>query len=265
VIDGYSSISVAVPATGRSYRASLVGRSVNDDVAVLQVEGAPALRAAPFGDSSKVSLGDRVVALGNALGRAGPPSLSQGVVIALDRDIVATDPSGQNAESLSRLIQTTAALQPGDSGGPLVDTAGEVIGMDTAASSRVRFNTGGRVGFAIPINHALQVAGQIRSGGSTAPSPAPTAAQRGFLGIAVQNAGGGGALVAGVQPGSPADLAGMAPGDVIVAVDGAVVDSASTLTSILQAHPPGDVVRVTWVDGLGLQYRASIRLEAPPA
>jgi len=263
VIDGYSSITVFVPGTRKTYPATLVGRVVDQDVALLQVQGVPGLTPAPVGNSAKVMVGDAVVALGNALGRAGTPQASQGLVIALNRNIVATDQSGQVAENLGGLIETSAALQPGDSGGPLVDAAGEVIGMDTAASTRLRFNANGGIGFAIPINQALDIVRQIRSGGGTTPSPAPPPApQRGFLGVEVQADGGQGALVAGVLAGSPADAAGLAAGDVIVAVDGAAVDSPTTLTSILSAHRPGDQVRVTWMDALGLRFTASITLAA---
>ncbi|HYR63642.1 MAG TPA: trypsin-like peptidase domain-containing protein [Actinomycetota bacterium] len=259
VIDGAVSISVQVAGVGHTYPATVVGRDVPEDVAVIQLQGASGLRVAPFGDSSHVLIGDRVVALGNALGRAGPPSVSQGLVVALDRAITATDPAAGTSEDLTGLIQTSAALQPGDSGGPLVTAGGEVIGMDTAASSRMRFNAAGGVGFAIPINHALQVADRIRAGGATAPSPAPTqVARRGILGVEVQQ--NGGAYVVGVIPGSPAEAAGIIPSDTIVAVDGASITSPSSLTAALAAHRPGDTVRVTWVDTLGQSTSARIRL-----
>jgi S1-C subfamily serine protease len=132
--------------------------------------------------------------------------------------------------------------------------------MDTAASSRIRFNSGGGAGFAIPINHALQVAATLRAGGGTVPTPAP---QRGFLGVQVQQSTGGpGALVAGIVAGSPAEAAGITIGDSIVAVDGMAVTSPSSLTSLLSGHHPGDTVRVGWVDGLGLRHTASIQLAA---
>jgi S1-C subfamily serine protease len=264
VIDGATRISVQIGGTGRAYTATIVGTDVPEDVAVIQLQGASGLKVAPFGDSSKVLVGDRVVALGNALGRAGPPSISQGFVVGLNRDITASDPTAGTSENLSGLIQTSAALQPGDSGGPLVNGAGQVIGMDTAASSRVRFNAGGGVGFAIPINHALQVAAQIRAGGGTVPSPSP-ASQRGYLGVAVQQSSGSGALVAGIVAGSPAEAAGISIGDTIVGVDGTTVTSPSSLTSTLSSHHPGDTVRVSWVDGLGRRHTASIRLVGAPA
>jgi S1-C subfamily serine protease len=265
VIDGATRISVQVGGAGRAYTATIVGTDVAEDVAVIQLQGASGLKAAPFGDSSRVLVGDRVVSLGNALGRAGPPSVSQGLVVGLNRDITASDPTAGTSENLSGLIQTSAALQPGDSGGPLVDGAGQVIGMDTAASSRVRFNAAGGVGFAIPINHALQVAAKIRAGGGTIPTPSAPATQRGYLGVAVQQSPGSGALVAGIVAGSPAEAAGISIGDTIVGVDGTTVTSPSSLTSTLSSHHPGDTVRVSWVDGLGRRHTASIRLAAPAA
>jgi S1-C subfamily serine protease len=264
VIDGATRISVQIAGTGRTYAATVVGKDVAEDVAVVQLQGAAGLKVAPFGDSGKVSIGDRVVSLGNALGRAGPPSVSQGFVVGLGRDITATDPTAGTAENLSGLIQTSAALQPGDSGGPLVSSAGQVIGMDTAASSRVRFNAGSGVGFAIPINHALEVAAQIRAGGGTVQSPSP-AAQRGYLGVEIQQQGTPGAYVAGVVAGGPADGAGIQAGDTIVAIGGTAIASSSTLTSVLSGHRPGESVRVTWLDGLGGRHVASIRLQTASA
>ena len=264
VIDGATRISVQIGGTGRSYAATIVGTDVAEDVAVIQLQGAAGLKVAPFGDSGKVMIGDRVVSLGNALGRAGPPSVSQGFVVGLGRDITATDPTAGTAENLSGLIQTSAALQPGDSGGPLVSSAGQVIGMDTAASSRVRFNAGSGVGFAIPIDHALQVVAQIRAGGGTVQSPSPVA-QRGYLGVEIQQQGTPGAYVAGVVAGGPADAAGIQAGDTIVAIGGTAITSSSSLTSVLSGHHPGDSVRVTWVDGLGGRHTATVQLQAAPA
>ena len=264
VIDGATRISVQIAGAGRTYAAAIVGTDVAEDVAVIQLQGAAGLKVAPFGDSGRVVVGDRVVSLGNALGRAGPPSVSQGLVVGLGRDITATDPTAGTAENLSGLIQTSAALQPGDSGGPLVNSAGQVIGMDTAASSRVRFNAGSGVGFAIPINHALEVATQLRGGGGTVQSPSPVA-QRGYLGVEVQQQATHGAYVAGVVAGGPADAAGIQAGDTIVAIGGTAIASSSTLTSVLSGHRPAESVRVAWTDGLGRRHVASIRLEAAQA
>ncbi|HEX9315659.1 MAG TPA: PDZ domain-containing protein, partial [Actinomycetota bacterium] len=114
------------------------------------------------------------------------------------------------------------------------------------------------------INHALEVATQLRGGGGTVQSPSPVA-QRGYLGVEVQQQATHGAYVAGVVAGGPADAAGIQAGDTIVAIGGTAIASSSTLTSILSGHRPGETVRVTWVDGLGGRHVASIRLQAPSA
>jgi S1-C subfamily serine protease len=128
----------------------------------------------------------------------------------------------------------------------------------------VRFNAGSGVGFAIPIDHALQVAAQISAGGGTVQSPS-LSAQRGYLGVEIQQQGTPGAYVAGVVSGGPADAAGIQAGDTIVAIGGTAITSSSTLTSVLSGHHPGESVRVTWVDGLGGRHVATIQLQAAPA
>src|SRR5207302_7735688 len=125
-----------INGSGPTHDAHVVGTDAADDVALVQIDGVSGLKTVSIGDSSKVSVGDPVVAIGNALGRPGPPSVSQGTVTALGRTITATDQNGGNPETLSNLIQVNASILPGDSGGPLVNGSGSVIGMDTAASAR---------------------------------------------------------------------------------------------------------------------------------
>lgn len=164
VIDGASSIRVTDVGNGKTYFATVVGSDPSHDIAVLQMEKASGLKTVTIGDSSKVAVGDSVVALGNALGVGGTPDVVTGKVTALNQSITATDEGGQNPEDLTGLIQTSAALQPGDSGGPLVDAQGKVIGIDTAASIRFRFRRAqstGSASYAIPINQALEIARKI--------------------------------------------------------------------------------------------------------
>jgi S1-C subfamily serine protease len=265
VIDGASSIEVRVAGTGPSYSAHVIGADVANDVALVQIEGASGLKTVSIGDSSRLSVGQTVTAIGNALGRQGPPSAAQGQVTALNRTITATDQNGGNAETLSGLIQVNANVLPGDSGGPLVDSSAKVIGMDTAASTRrFRFRTGASTGFAIPINSAMSIATGLRSGaGSSAP-----AAQRALLGVEVQDAtaqGTSGAYVASVQSGSPAASAGLAAGDLIVSLGGQSVDSASALTAAIRAHHPGDRVSVGWINQAGQQRTATVTLASAAA
>ena len=136
VIDGATSISVTDIGNGHTYKATIVGYDKTKDLAVLQLQNASGLQTVTFGDSSTVSVGQQVVAIGNAEGKGGQPSVVTGSVTALNQSITASDEgSASNSEQLSGLIQTNAPIQPGDSGGPLVNSAGQIIGIDTAAST----------------------------------------------------------------------------------------------------------------------------------
>ncbi|HLY81821.1 MAG TPA: trypsin-like peptidase domain-containing protein, partial [Acidimicrobiales bacterium] len=236
VIDGATSISVRVVETGRTYTATVVGTDPTEDVAIIQLQGASGLKPIPVGDSSVVAPGDPVVAIGNAGGTGGTPSVVTGTVQAVNQTITASDPGGANAETLTGLIQMNAPIQPGDSGGPLVNAAGQVIGMDTAASGGRRFSSSASVGFAIPIAHAINIAQQIESGHATATIHIGLP---GFLGVGIGNGSGGstgtGAVVSSVQPASPAAAAGLVAGDTITSMDGKAVDSAQTLSTLTKA------------------------------
>jgi S1-C subfamily serine protease len=187
-------------------------------------------------------------------------------VTAVNKSITATEADGGNAENLTGLIEVNADIQAGDSGGPLVDTAGKVLGMDTAASTGFSFQTTGTQGYAIPINTALEVARKIEaSNGSDTVHIGAT----GFLGVEVSdepsNTAQTGALVVGVVPGSPAAAAGLVDGDSITALDGNTVGSAEALTTMMGTHHPGNHVQLTWTDASGAVQRATLKLSAGPA
>jgi S1-C subfamily serine protease len=276
VINGATRISVTDVGSGRSYPATVVGYDRSHDIAVLKLQGASGLPTAPIGDSGTVAVGDQVAAVGNAGGVGGSPSIALGTVSALHRTITASDGDGGTAQQLTGLIQVSANVQPGDSGGPLVNAVGQVVGIDTAASTGFRFDSTHGVGFAIPINDALAIAKRIQSGiGSSTTHVGPT----GVLGIAVQDSDpatglspwsrfgsryDAGATVIGVLQDSPAEQAGLAEGDTIVAVDQTAIDSATTLTSALNSYHPGDLVRVAWIDRSGQQQEATVRLATGP-
>jgi S1-C subfamily serine protease len=135
VIDGATSIKVIDIGNGKTYTASVVGYDATKDVAVLQLQGASGLTTIPIGDSSSVTAGSKVTALGNAGGKGGTPSVATGTVTALNQSITASDEGSGNSEQLSGLIESNAPIQAGDSGGSLVNSSGQVVGMDTAASS----------------------------------------------------------------------------------------------------------------------------------
>jgi S1-C subfamily serine protease len=258
VIADATEIRVQVDGTGPIYAATVVGYDITDDVAVIQMQGASNLHPISVGDVAKVAVRDHVVALGNALGKGGTPAIAQGSVTALDQTITAGDPTGPS-QTLTGLIEINAPLVPGDSGGPLVNAAGDVIGMNAAASQQNRRGTSDA--FAIPIDKALDIANQITSGQS---STKVHIGARALLGVQVQ--AGQGATVAGVQPGSPAESAGLVAGDVIVAVGNTTITSVSDVTAALNDHHPGDKVDIGWTDASGQHRTATVQLiEGPPA
>jgi len=277
VIDGATSISATDVGNGQTYSATVVGYDRSHDIAVIQLNGASGLKTAQIGDSSKATVGQSVVAIGNAGGAGGTPSAAGGFLVALDQQIVAGG-SG-SSEQLTGLMETDAAIQPGDSGGPLVNSAGQVIGIDAAASGSNSFSSPQNQGFAIPVNTAMSIATQIENHQASASVHIGATA---FLGVQLDASGdqggfgsggfGGqsgssssGAAVAGVLSGSPAAQAGLAAGDVIVSVDGQAVDSAATLSALLGSHQPGDHVQIGWTDQSGGQKSSTVQLAAGPA
>ncbi len=259
VVNGATSIKVTVVSTGKTYDATVVGTDPTEDVAVVQLQDASGLQTAKTGDSSSVSAGDAVTAVGNAGGRGGTPSAAAGSVLATGQSLTASDENGSNAETLSDMIETDADVQAGDSGGPLYNSADKVIGMDTAASSGS--NVGQPDAYAIPINRALSIAAQIESGQESSTIHIGTPA---FLGVGLQDSFNG-VVIADVADGSPAAQAGLASGDVITALGDTSIDSAQALSSAIAAHEPGDHVTVTWTDSAGQSHSASVTLAAGPA
>ena len=255
VVDGATSITVTVLSTGEQYTATVVGTDPTADVAVLQLADASGLDTVQT-DTDGVTVGEAITAVGNAGGDPTSTSAAAGTVTALDQSITATSESGSDAEQLTGLIETNADVQAGDSGGPLFDADGEVVGMDTAASS------GGAVqSYAIPITTALGVVAQIEDGVDSATVHQGLPA---FLGVSVQDSTGG-ATIAGVVSDGPADQAGIGAGDVVTAVGGTTVADADDLTTALAAQDPGDRVSVTWTDTTGTSHTATVTLVAGPA
>jgi S1-C subfamily serine protease len=277
VIDGATSISVTDVGNGKTYTATVVGYDRSKDIAVLQLHDASGLQTASLGNSSTVAVGETVVGIGNAGGTGGTPSAAGGTVTALNQSITASDEGDGSSEQLTDLIETNANIQAGDSGGSLVDSSGQVVGIDTAGSSGFSFQSAdgsaGTEGFAIPINEALAIAKEIEAGSSSSTVHVGATA---FLGVEIQSGssfGGGfgasggldtGATVAGVITSSPAQEAGLAEGDVITAVDGHSVDSATQLTTLLAPYQPGEKVSITWTDSSGQSQTATVELTSGP-
>src|SRR5215468_9708242 len=271
VINGATSIRARDIGNGRTYQAKVVGYDHSHDIAVIQLQGASGLKTVTLGDSASAARGQKVVALGNALGKGGTPAVATGHIASLGASITASDEGAGTSEQLTGLIHHKAGIQPGDSGGPLVNTAGQVIGINTAASSGTDVQSQQTQAFAIPINQAVSIARQIEAGASSATvhigptallvveiMPARSAAANGMQADA-------GAIVAGVVPNTPADGAGLAQGDVIVSVNGQRVSSPETLQSALGQHHPGDSVTIGWADSSGQTQSATVVLATGPA
>ena len=177
VIRDATSVTVAIPQTQQTFQAQIVGADTSADIAVLRIAPLAGASSAPIGDSATVAVGSTVIAIGNRAGAGGPPVLAPGVISATGRTIQAADGASGFTETLHNMLQTTAKIQPGDSGGPLADSAGVVIGVDTAAGTG-----GAESGYAIPINTAMSVERQIVSG---RPAPGIVLGVGGFLGVIV--------------------------------------------------------------------------------
>ena len=263
VIRGATSIKIVVPGTGHTYTATVVGYDATEDVAVIQAAGASNLKTISLGNSSKLKVGQAVTATGNA-GGTGKLTTTSGKITGLAKAIAVSDDSG-GTENLAGLIEMNSEIQPGDSGGPLRNAAGQVIGMNTAASVvYTRFQqTASTDGYAIPINSAVRIASQIEAGTASAKVHIGTTA---FLGIEVapNGFGGSGALVEGVVTGGAAANAGLVAGDVITAVDGQTVSSPTTLSTILLGEQAGAQVSVVYADTSGATQTATVTLGSGP-
>ena len=239
VVAGAQTIEV-VFADDRKMPARVLGRDPTTDLAVLKVDASD-LPVASLGDSAVLKVGDDVVAIGNALALEGGPTVTRGIVSAEDRTITA-----ENGVRLEHVIQTDTAINPGNSGGPLVNSAGEVVGINTAVAGDAQ-----NIGFSIAINAAKPIIEELRQG-TTRSRPflgvkmftvTPSIAQE--LGIKVE----AGALVADVTAGSGAEVAGLRNGDVITSIDGKEVKAAEDVTSAVSTHKPGDEIKVSYRRG----------------
>ncbi len=203
---------------GRRFSARLVGRDPATDIAVLQLQNAKGLKAIALGDSDRLEVGDFVIAIGNPFGLG--QTVTSGIVSALGR-------TGLGKQGYEDFIQTDAPINPGNSGGALVDLRGQLIGINTAIISPGGGNVG--IGFAVPINMARQVMAQLVEHGEV---------RRGQIGVSIRDLAPElaarenrteGALIADVVAGSPAEVAGLAKGDIVVASDGTPIRSAAQL------------------------------------
>ncbi len=243
VVEGAQTIEVDF-ADGRTSEARLLGSVPEADVALVKAEElTEPVTAAELGSSSDLQVGDDVVAIGNALNLGEAPSVTTGIVSALNRSITA--PSG---DSLDNLIQTDAAINPGNSGGPLVNASGQVVGINTAILADAQ-----NIGFALSIDSIRSIVDDLQAG-------RPAAQTRPVLGVETLDVAGvdtavvdrfgitatSGAFVQKVTSGSGAEAAGMQQGDVIVAIDGKRIRTAEDVGQAVRSKQPGDSIQITW-------------------
>lgn len=236
---------------GSNLNAQLVGRNQSYDLAVVKVDH-QGLSVAALGNSDNVRVGDTAIAIGAPLGLS--ETVTQGIISALDRPVTA---GGVGEASFINAIQTDAAINPGNSGGPLMNARGEVIGVNSAIATLA--DTGQEagsigLGFSIPINQAKRIADEIiATGTSTTP----------VIGVTLDvRYTGEGARIASVEPGGPAADAGIAAGDVIVAVDGKAVANSTEFIVALRSNAPGETVELTLETGETLQVTLEGRQES---
>lgn len=256
VVEGATSISVEIVSTGTTYDAEVVGYDATNDVAVLQLDDASDLTPVTTDADEVVQVGDAVTGVGNANGDGGAASAAAGTVVALDQAITVSSESGGEAERLSGLIQVDADIIAGDSGGALYDDDGEVIGMNTAASS----GSADITGYAVPISSALTIADQIEAGEE---SGTVEIGNHGYLGVELSSDVTG-ALVAGVTDDSPAADAGLVAGSTVTALNGGAVTSGEALASAVSELEVGYRATLAWTDPSGQAHSATITLGEGP-
>jgi S1-C subfamily serine protease len=264
VVQGSVEIEATDIGNGETYAARVVGYDEHRDLAVLQLQDASGLSTVDLGNSAPVAVGQRIVTIGNAGGVGGAPSADSGTVVGLNEAITVGDDIDGTTEHLAQLIQVAGDLRPGDSGGPMINGSGSVIGMDTAASTTFEFgpHPAGE-GFAIEIDSIRPVLAKILAQRGSATIHV---GQTAFIGVGISTNGSSvaGAPISEAFLGTPAAAVGLGANDVITALDGQSVASASALTAALVRFRPGDRVELSWVDAGGRHHSAEITLANGP-
>ena len=265
VINGATKVTVVLDDGATYEDVEVVATDPINDVAFLKIKDVSDLTAATLGDSKTISVGQQVIAIGNALGQY-QNTVTAGIVSGTGRSVTAADSNGTNAEKLTDMIQTDAAINSGNSGGPLVNAAGEVIGINTATSS-----TAENVGFAIPISSVKGMLAQLTESGQ---------AKRTYLGVysveitpevakAYELPVSTGAYLyssstySAIVKNSPASKAGLKEKDIVTAVNGTKVGEAGSLADLIGEYKPGDTVQLTVVRD-GKEIAVNVTLEGYP-
>jgi serine protease Do len=250
VVDQVSSVQIKTK-DGRQFSAKVIGRDPATDIAVLRIQSPAALKAITFGDSDALEVGDFVIAIGNPFGLG--QTVTSGLVSALSR-------TGLGKQGYEDFIQTDAAINPGNSGGALINLKGELVGINSAIISPGGGNVG--IGFAIPVSMARRVMDQIVEKGRV---------ERGRIGISLRETNPStdgqrseGATIAEVSPGSPAELAGLRKGDIVLRADDRPIHSVAQLRNRIGLARIGDQVRLT-VERSGTAQTVTVAVGPPEA
>ena len=235
VVRNARTVRVRLNGATSAVSARVLASDPGNDLALLKINDASGLTAATFADAASISIGDPVVAVGYALNLDGGPSITAGIVSALDRTL--QDENG----ALNGLIQTDAAISSGNSGGPLINLNGQVVGVNTAVATGGMSSTANNIGFAIGVAEVKRVADILRREAAGEDRP------QGYLGIGLRdrNDGGSGAVVAEVESDSPADNAGLRVDDIILEINDQTITGQGALIGIIRDSAPGDEVTIT--------------------
>jgi putative serine protease PepD len=258
VVEGSTDLKVRLAGATDAVKATILSTDPGNDLALIKLVNASGLTAATFADPASVAVGDTVVAVGYALALDGGPSVTSGIVSALNRTL--TDSDG----ALDGLVQTDAAISSGNSGGPLINLNGQVIGVNTAVYNGGGQTSANNIGFAIGVAEVQRVVKILRA--DVTGNNSNSARTQGYLGIALgdRTDGGSGAVITEVQADSPADKAGLKVNDIVIAINGTTVTGQGSLIAVIRDASPGDKVTLT-IDRDGVKKTLNATLVARPA
>lgn len=258
VVEGSTDLKVRLAGATDAVKATILSTDPGNDLALIKLVNASGLTAATFADPASIAVGDTVVAVGYALALDGGPSVTSGIVSALNRTL--TDSDG----ALDGLVQTDAAISSGNSGGPLINLNGQVIGVNTAVYNGGGQTSANNIGFAIGVAEVQRVVKILRADASG--NKSNSARTQGYLGIALgdRTDGGSGAVITEVQADSPADKAGLKVNDIVIAINGTTVTGQGSLIAVIRDASPGDKVTLT-IDRDSVKKTLNATLVARPA
>lgn len=235
VIDGAKEVRVRLFGTTSPIIADVLAEDESNDLALLKLRNQSGLTPAVFADPDSIAVGDAVVAVGYALALAGGPSVTSGIISAMNRTLQLDSEVFLNA-----LIQTDAAISSGNSGGPLINLRGEVVGVNTAVANGGSNSSANNIGFAIGVAEVVRVTEILRA------TKDGVERGQGFLGISLgsRNDGGSGAVIGEITGGSPAEVAGLEVGDIVLEINNQPITGDTSLVAIIRDSSPGEQVEI---------------------